>query len=112
MNAMKSLLPFFAVLALSGCVLTGEKPVEAELPVDTAPVYVCRNGETVSARYGSAGQPARITVGGVTVQVEPESAPFGAKFKAGDGTLFWVNGEDALLEWTNGMMLFCREKER
>ncbi len=57
----------------------------------------------------SQGKAARITVGGVTVQVDPVQAPFGEKFRAGDGTTFWVNGQDVLMEWQDGTMLFCRE---
>lgn len=107
MNAMRNLLSFCAALALAGCTTDGA--VTQQLPSDGASVYVCRNGDTVSAVYGSQGKASRITVGGVTAQIDPVQAPFGYKFMAGDGTTFWVNGQDVLLEWQDGTMLFCRE---
>lgn len=111
MNAMRKLLSFFAVLALTGCVTDsfGRQPSST---AEAGSIYACRNGDRVSALYGSQGKAARITVGGVTVQVDPVQAPFGEKFRADDGTTFWVNGQDVLLEWQDGAMLFCREEHR
>lgn len=104
---MKRWLVFAFCMILAGC---ATPKIEAQMLAADAAAYVCRNGETVTAQYGGSGQPARITIGGTTVQVEPEPAPFGAKFKAADETLFWVNGQDVLMEWSNGAMLFCRQK--
>lgn len=103
---MKGIAAIAACVILAGC---AAQKVEAQMPGANAATYVCRNGETVSAQYSGAGQPARITIGGATIQVQPEPAPFGAKFKAPDDTLFWVNGQDVLMEWSNGAMLFCRQ---
>ena len=112
MKPMKTSLLILAVLLLSGCVTDGLGIAAPHASGDAEPVYVCRNGDVVSALYGSQGKAARITVGGVTVQADPVEAPFGEKFRAGDGTTFWVNGQDVLLEWQDGAMLFCREKVR
>jgi predicted small secreted protein len=87
-----------------------ETVVTQDLPANSSVYYVCRNGDHVSAMYGDGGEPARITAGGVTVAMQPEQAPFGAKFRAPDNTTFWVNGQDVLLEWENGEMLFCRQE--
>lgn len=110
---MRVVLALGFSLLLTGCVTDsfGEGAVSVPDSGSAGRVYVCRNGDTVSALYGSQGKAARITVGGVTVQVDPVQAPFGERFKAGDGTTFWVNGDDVLLEWTDGAMLFCREKK-
>ena len=110
---MKIVLVLGFALLLAGCVTdgVGDRLVSVVDGSGAEQVYVCRNGDTVSALYGSQGKAARITVGGVTVQVDPVQAPFGERFKADDGTTFWVNGDDVLLEWTNGTMLFCRESK-
>lgn len=126
MDAMKSsfavTIAICAMFLLTGCEtvkgmkqdmgrhFTGNETVVAqELPADSSVYYVCRNGDHVSALYGKAGESARVTAGGVTVAMQPEQAPFGAKFRAQDNTTFWVNGQDILLEWENGEMLFCRQ---
>lgn len=105
------LFAIVAVAALSACA-SGGAAVSQKPPGEAGSIYVCRNGGKISALYGSQGKAARITVNGVTVQMDPVQAPFGTRFRADDGSTFWVNGQDVLLEWENGEMLFCREQGR
>lgn len=103
------ILAAFGVLALAGC-----QTVDTVMGVPEVH-FACVDGSYLDVRTGVRGSHANVAhrdKGEILYQgtMQAAESDFGQRFRAADGTSFWLNGEKGLFTQPGSNMILCHRE--
>jgi len=79
--------------------------VDADNPV----FYECEGNSAIVASFAAGDPPTvRLARGGALIIARQVRAASGAKYEGELGTMFWIKGNEAMVEWPKGTRFNCR----